>query len=384
MKSFLATPMKKSHVILLVSLFTVAGLLIGARTALNNAVLVTDMDAAGHKINNMAPDQPLPAGGIPDGAITNAKVSDTAGIVQSKLNLNGPMPGVWLGTSGTTAARGDLAERLENKGQPNGYANLDSGGKLPTSLFPALAGTGTVTNVSVATANGVSGTVATSTTTPAISLSLAAITPTKVSITGTASTGYISFADQSFAPLSESNLHIFSIASGYLGISSAVFNNHNLFIGAVGLTTDRVINFQDKSGNVAFLGDLPTAVQGVGINHKEGLVIDPGPTGNSTDYLARDATWKSATTFSAPSYQPVCPTPQFFPTANTTGPRTVTMGANGLAGASMFYEVGASSGPFLPYTGSSVTVNAGVTIYGYSSKTGYTNSSLGSYTNPNP
>src|ERR1035437_2570346 len=42
-----------------------------------------------------------------------------------------------------------------------------------------LAG-GTVTTVSVATANGVSGTVATATTTPAITLALGAITPTSV------------------------------------------------------------------------------------------------------------------------------------------------------------------------------------------------------------
>lgn len=43
-------------------------------------------------------------------------------------------------------------------------------------------GAGTVTSVSVTTANGVSGTVATATTTPAISLTLGAITPTTVAI----------------------------------------------------------------------------------------------------------------------------------------------------------------------------------------------------------
>ena len=46
-------------------------------------------------------------------------------------------------------------------------------------------GTGTVTDVSVVTANGVSGSVATSTTTPAITLSLGAITPTSVAAVGT-------------------------------------------------------------------------------------------------------------------------------------------------------------------------------------------------------
>jgi len=47
------------------------------------------------------------------------------------------------------------------------------------------AGSGTVTSVSVTTANGVSGSVATSTTTPAITLSLGAITPTSVAASGT-------------------------------------------------------------------------------------------------------------------------------------------------------------------------------------------------------
>lgn len=47
-------------------------------------------------------------------------------------------------------------------------------------------GSGTVTSVSVVTANGVSGSVATATTTPAITLTLGAITPTSVAIGGAA------------------------------------------------------------------------------------------------------------------------------------------------------------------------------------------------------
>ena len=49
-----------------------------------------------------------------------------------------------------------------------------------TTLNAVDSATGTVTSVSVTTANGVSGTVANSTTTPAISLTLGAITPTSV------------------------------------------------------------------------------------------------------------------------------------------------------------------------------------------------------------
>ncbi len=52
-----------------------------------------------------------------------------------------------------------------------------------STLSTTGGGTGTVTDVSVVTANGVSGSVATSTTTPAITLTLGAITPTSVSAT---------------------------------------------------------------------------------------------------------------------------------------------------------------------------------------------------------
>ena len=54
---------------------------------------------------------------------------------------------------------------------------------------PGPAGSGTVTDVSVVTANGVSGSVATSTTTPAITLTLGAITPTSVAASGAISAG---------------------------------------------------------------------------------------------------------------------------------------------------------------------------------------------------
>lgn len=53
-----------------------------------------------------------------------------------------------------------------------------------TCSTPAGGGSGTVTSVSVATANGVSGSVANATTTPAITLTLGAITPTSVAASG--------------------------------------------------------------------------------------------------------------------------------------------------------------------------------------------------------
>ncbi len=68
----------------------------------------------------------------------------------------------------------------------------DNSTKIATTAYVdaavGAAGGGTVTTVSVATANGVSGTVATATTTPAITLTLGAITPTSIGSATTATT----------------------------------------------------------------------------------------------------------------------------------------------------------------------------------------------------
>lgn len=66
--------------------------------------------------------------------------------------------------------------------------SADSGNEIVSLINGAgsgLPGTGTVTSVSVVSANGVSGVVANPTTTPAITLSLGDITPTSVAAAGT-------------------------------------------------------------------------------------------------------------------------------------------------------------------------------------------------------
>lgn len=87
------------------------------------------------------------------------------------------------------------AKQLGGLFTPDGgeYVTLTDGNG---NLLTVGSGTGTVTSVSVTTANGVSGTVATSTTTPAISVTLGNITPTTVQVGGsgaTMSTGELGF-----------------------------------------------------------------------------------------------------------------------------------------------------------------------------------------------
>lgn len=118
------------------------------------------------------------------------------------------------------------------------------------------AGTGTVTSVSVVTANGVSGSVANATTTPAITLTLGAITPSSVS------TGSVT--------------------------SSALTSGRVTFAGTAGLLTDSV-NFRWQNTNrwVIVLGNNATPATGSGegffyANSTDGAVLHGNGTNDVT------------------------------------------------------------------------------------------------------
>ena len=95
---------------------------------------------------------------------------------------------------------GELAVNLTDKL----LYTKDAAGNVVAVGGSGGGGSGTVTAVSVTTANGVSGTVATSTTTPAISIALGAITPTSVAASGQVTGSNLSgtnTGDQSLASL---------------------------------------------------------------------------------------------------------------------------------------------------------------------------------------
>jgi hypothetical protein len=155
--------------------------------SLENGLLTTDLDCQFNNLINLGGFDPVPPGLVSDddprlsderipldGSVTDAKVAAAAGIVQSKLSLNGVIPPAWLGTTSTKAARGDLAEYKSNKAVANGYASLDGTGKIPLGQLPALAGTGTVTSFSAGDCLPLfTTTEATVNTTPALSFALA-------------------------------------------------------------------------------------------------------------------------------------------------------------------------------------------------------------------
>lgn len=143
--------------------------------------------------------------------ITNSDTSDHTMTFPSSTVV----PGSGATTTATLPASGKLYLIWRYNG--TGY-DLISG-------YPASAGSsGTVTDVSVVTANGVSGSVATSTTTPAITLSLGAITPTSVNgnttVFGNTSTAH-ALQNAQLVTLSSSGTDAFV---GTAGVTATAYN----------------------------------------------------------------------------------------------------------------------------------------------------------------
>ena len=110
------------------------------------------------------------------GGVTSVNVSGgTTGLTTS----GGPIT-----SSGTITLGGVLAVASGGTGATTAAAALTSLGAYPASN-PNNYNVGTVTNVTVTAVDGITASVGTSTTTPAISLGLGAITPTSVAATGT-------------------------------------------------------------------------------------------------------------------------------------------------------------------------------------------------------
>lgn len=194
-----------------ITITAAAGTLTG--TTLNATVVTSSLTSVG-TLANLTVTNPI-----------NGSITGNAASVTTNANLTGPITSSGNATSvstnaitntmlaqvatatfkgRTTAATGNVEDLTA--AQATAILNVFGGdagaggvkGLVPATVsgdatkylkgdgtWAAIAGSGTVTSVSITTANGVSGSVATATTTPAITLTLGAITPSSVAASGT-------------------------------------------------------------------------------------------------------------------------------------------------------------------------------------------------------
>ena len=330
---------------------------------LEDAVMGTDLDARHFDLLNIGTIDPPPPNlalstdfrltdarePLP-GSVTNASVAAGAAISQDKLDLSGDVPPAWIGTSSTTAARGDLAEYKSNKGQPGGYASLDAGGKVPAAQLPGATGTGTVTSVGLTM-------------------------PAQFSVSGSpvVAAGTLAVAWANVADLS------------WFGNKSGAPAAPQFYTTPLPDSLIPSLDAAKVTSGIFGAALLPVAV-GLGGSHAPGAVPDPGAGGGgalATDYLARDMSYKAAPSL-GPTYQPTIPNPTFGASSNITGPVTVSVQST-IADAIFFYSLTSASTDFVefPEVGY-ISLAAGAQVWVYAAHAGYNNSGVVTMTNTNP
>lgn len=137
-----------------------------------------------------------PASVVATGAISGSNLSGTNTGDQT-IGLSGDVTGSGTGTFTATIANSVVTYgKIQNIGAASLFGNptgssatgseitLGAGLSFSGSTLTASGSGGTVISVSIATANGISGTVSNPTTTPSLTLALGAITPSSVGATG--------------------------------------------------------------------------------------------------------------------------------------------------------------------------------------------------------
>lgn len=326
---------------------------------IENSQLATDLDCGWNALLNAANLLPVPAQFVDindpsmsdpryplSGSVTDDSVAANAGITQDKLLLDGSIPTVWLGVGSNTAAEGDLAERVANKNQPNGYPGLDTNGKIALSRLPSTGpSSGTVTEVAMAT-------------------------PPDLLISGSPIHGSGVFS------LSWRNAPGYSLLQNFSSTPAPPS-----FSGAV-LSVSLMPSLDaSKFTTGVFPSTLFPVSSEMGIGHAPGVLPDPGDgsSGFADDYLGRDMEWHR---FEVPiAYQPYCDDVQIT-FMSVYGDSNYVSIASPQEGSNLFLRTG-GTGNFSEVA-SPITILSppGEKIEAYASKAGYNNSDIAEFISP--
>ena len=335
---------------------------------LQEAFLNSEIDFNGHNLLNADEMLPVPVNlvAIDDvqlgdqrtpvaGSVTNEKVSPTAAISQSKLSLNSDIPPTWLGNKADQAAPGDLVQYSAQKNVAGGYAGLDANSRVAVGQLPSTGpNAGTVNDVKLSLPEGLDVTV------PEVITagSLTAVWHPANNNTWFGVSGQVGFGPAGM-PVSQSKVIPDSLMPD-LSASKFITGEFSL---------DR----------------LPV-MKALGVGHAAGIVPDPGMTGDPTDYLARDGSYKSVT--QKVNYQPDLPEVQITLQYFQDDVASILLYCP-VKGTTIFYhiqDIGAS--PILtPYVEAKtnpvvLSVDPNFTVYAYAAKAGYNHSAVNNFTVP--
>lgn len=202
-------------------------------------------------------------GTVLNATVVNSSLTSFGTVTSGTLSTGAVIGGVTM-TLGSDASY-DLYYR-NSSGVLTRLANGTTGQVLTatTSNAPSwatAAGTGTVTTVSVVTANGVSGSVANASTTPAITLTLGAITPTTVNGLTFTGSGTLALSTFTLTAVATGNAIVGSAANTQIAVgtgtgtitasSALTFTSSILNANSSVLNGDVIVKAQNIAGNAA-------------------------------------------------------------------------------------------------------------------------------------
>jgi len=192
------------------------------------------------------------------------------------------------------------------------YAGALTSSQVTTALgFTPGTATGTVSSVSIVTANGVSGTVATATTTPAITLTLGAITPSSISTVGAAQ-----------LPIIYLNKAGTSGASGISWYNSSTFTAWAQYMAQAGVVNQGPTgNITAPAGTLATTWALRSFIENTA---NYGWTFESGATNSTTPVVvaeirSSDGAAKFGGVVTAPSFSGAATGLTSIPAGNLTG-----------------------------------------------------------------